>query len=200
METKKHIRHQILELRETMPQGECLEKSKIILQKVLADEHYQKADCLLTYLDCRKEVKTAQLVEQAWLDGKSVYCPKIVGQTMFFYRITSFNEVRVGYKGILEPIESEKPALIPTKEGLRQTLCIMPGVVFDRQLHRIGYGRGFYDRFLAEKDELMTIALCFDYQLLKEIPSEEFDLRPKILYTETQKLSLGGREVTEWTL
>lgn len=200
METKKHIRHQILEQRETMPQDECSKKSKLILQKVLADEHYQKAACLLTYLDYKKEVETTQLVEQAWLDGKSVYCPKIIGQTMVFYRISSFSEVRVGYKGIPEPVAPEEPQLIPTIEVLRQALCIMPGVVFDRQLHRIGYGKGFYDRFLADKDGLMTIALCFDYQLLEAIPSGKFDLRPKILYTETQKLSLSGREVTEWTL
>ncbi|MEG1847317.1 MAG: 5-formyltetrahydrofolate cyclo-ligase [Lachnospiraceae bacterium] len=182
METKKHIRERILAIRDAMVTEERMTADTAILHKILQNQYYKRANCLFTYLSYHSEVDTMHLVLQAWKDGKAVYCPKVSGDTMRFYRIYSFTEVEEGYRGILEPKTQQAEEV-----NLSDALCIMPGVAFDRYRHRIGYGKGFYDKFLSDKPELMTMALCYTCQMVEDIQIESFDCIPKILYTETKQ-------------
>ncbi len=101
---------------------------------------------------------------------------------MEFYEITSDTEWNINEYGIKEPVSGENTKkLIPTS----QTLCLMPGVAFDKNKHRIGYGGGYYDKYLSDKEKYITIALCFDFQIIDtEIPSNEFDISPQYIATE----------------
>ena len=96
--------------------------------------------------------------------------PKVYGDEMRFILLTDLTRVAPGYASIPEPIDDEPVVNDPT------ALVLMPGLAFDREGHRMGYGGGFYDRFLTEEPNHPTIALCYEFQLLEHIPTEEFDV------------------------
>ncbi len=154
-----------------------------ILHIVLHSPFYRKADTLFLYVSYGDEVDTHRLMEAALKDGKRVCCPKVANddRSMAFYRIDSLEELAEGFHGIWEPAGKGQPCL-PAKDSL----VIMPGCAFDRDRRRIGYGGGFYDRFLAgcEEEGVVKAAVCFSCQILPYLPEEETDIRPDWLITE----------------
>lgn len=177
MEKKGDIRKSVLEKRNQINKKEWEEKSQAIYSKVITHPFFLKTEILYSYVDYKQEVGTKALIEKAWQLGKRVAVPKIMGDEMQFFYIQQFSELEEGYKGILEPTTSE---LADTTDGL----VIMPGVAFDKDRNRIGYGKGFYDKFLSNHKELNTLAICFSCQMIDCIPADEFDIRPQVLITE----------------
>lgn len=177
--SKYSIRQEILQVRQALGEDAQKFKSNLIYQSIIKDECFIKTPVLLVYLSTKNEVSTTSLIKKAWELGKTVAAPKINDHVMDFYIFSSFNQLKVGpYYGILEPTTTEP---IQTTEAL----IIMPGVAFDYQRNRIGYGKGYYDRYLSEHPDYETIAIAFDCQLLNKIPSEEHDLKPNKIITET---------------
>ncbi|MBR6825131.1 MAG: 5-formyltetrahydrofolate cyclo-ligase [Oscillospiraceae bacterium] len=130
---------------------------------------YREAKTVYAYLSYNQEVRTDPLIARAWKDGKTVAVPKIINGEMVFLLLEEGDPIEEGYKGIPEP-KKEIPACDPT------ALVLLPGLAFDPQGHRLGYGGGFYDRFLA-KESHPTIALCFDFQMLEQLDFlEEHDI------------------------
>ncbi len=177
METKQGIRKQIRRLRDGQTPEEIFEKSRMICERIAGTEQFQKAECIYTYVGCKNEVMTQTLIETAWRLGKRVAVPKVCGRDMVFGLLTDFAQLKEGYFGIPEPEE-----LIPA--GEEEALMIMPGVAFDRLRRRVGYGGGFYDRYLAAHTHHMTIAAAFEFQVLEEVPWEDTDIVPRMLVTE----------------
>jgi 5-formyltetrahydrofolate cyclo-ligase len=110
------------------------------------------------------------MLEQAIADGKRVAVPKVYGEEMRFIYLDDLSAVEKGYAGIPEPIADYPIAQDET------ALVLMPGLAFDPEGHRIGYGGGFYDKFLAQEPGHPTVALCYDFQMLPELKTEEFDV------------------------
>ena len=110
------------------------------------------------------------LLEQVLRDGKRVAVPKCYGDEMRFIYMTDLSAVEKGYAGIPEPVTDEPVADDET------ALVLMPGMAFDEAGHRIGYGGGFYDKFLAKEPNHPTLALCYDFQVLPHLETEEFDI------------------------
>lgn len=185
MEEKRKLRRQILALRDAMPIEEREEKSSQILENLISMPLYKEANTILIYVNYQSEVNTADLVNKALADGKRVFAPKVFGETMEFYQITGTGDLQVGYKGIREPVSGR---LFDAKSNTGHTLMLMPGAVFDEKCRRIGYGKGFYDRYLKRISEtgnsVHTLALCFECQVLPEIPAEKHDVRPQMILTE----------------
>ncbi|MDE5933287.1 MAG: 5-formyltetrahydrofolate cyclo-ligase [Lachnospiraceae bacterium] len=197
MEEKRKLRKQILALRDAMPIEEWEEKSRQITETLVSTAYYKEADSILTYVNYKSEVNTTDLVNKALTDGKRVFVPKVFGETMDFYRITGMEELREGYKGIREPVFGR---IFEAGPDIGHVLMLMPGAVFDEKCHRIGYGKGFYDRYLKHISEagifVHTLALCFECQVLPEIPFEEHDVRAQLVLTESQlRCSLDEHEV-----
>ena len=130
---------------------------------------YQNAKTIYGYLPYNQEVRTVPMLEQALRDGKRVAVPKVIGEDMKFFYLNDF-ACQLGYCNIPEPTGNEPEADDPT------ALVLMPGLVFDPQGHRIGYGGGFYDRFLAQEPGHPTLALCYDFQMVDHLETEEFDV------------------------
>ena len=107
---------------------------------------------------------------QALKDGKKVAVPKVYGDTMRFIYLEDLNGIEKGYAGIPEPVADEPVAADET------ALVLMPGLAFDKVGHRIGYGGGFYDKFLSAEPTHPTVALCYDFQMLPNLETEEFDV------------------------
>lgn len=144
---------------------------------------YKEADCILGFVGYGSEVDTLPFLKCAVLEGKKVYCPVSEADgTMEFYRFTSEKELCAGYKGILEPPRSEEK--FQAAEEKEKVFMLMPGVAFDRKKHRIGYGKGFYDRFLADYTPGYTAAVCFSCQIVQEIPAKSHDKLPDMVITE----------------
>lgn len=178
MESKKEIRERILKARNAMPKNAWEAKSKIIYEKVCKHPLFISSEKIFCYVDYRNEVCTKELINLCWKSGKKVAVPKVKGDVMEFFYIHNFSELREGYRGILEPDEASRA------EADSSTLIIMPGVAFDTCRNRIGYGKGYYDRYLEEYPKCHTLALAFACQIVPEIPSAEFDVCPEVLVTE----------------
>lgn len=146
------------------------EKSKLLAQKFLSCEAYRNAKTVYGYLPYNQEVRTTAMLAQALKDGKQVAVPKVSGEEMRFILLEDLSKVEKGYAGIPEPIADGPVAEDPN------ALVLMPGLAFDAQGHRIGYGGGFYDKFLAAEPNHPTVALCYDFQLLDQLETEEFDI------------------------
>ena len=140
MDTKKEIRKKVFAARKQRTDAWVEEMSKVITQRVAALPAFKHADRILAYADYNHEVITEYLIEEAWKAGKEVAVPKVVGKDMVFYKLTDFSQLEPGYFQIPEPASGEIVEW-PT------ALMIMPGVAFDRENHRVGYGGGFYDRY-----------------------------------------------------
>lgn len=178
MESKKDIRKRVLAERNLISKREWEEKSRKIYEKVVAHPFFLNAEEIYCYIDFRNEVSTKAIIEQTWKMNKKVAVPKISGDDMEFYYIESFDELKSGYFKIMEP-ENEKIA-----EGKKNVLVIMPGAVFDKKRKRIGYGKGFYDSYLARHSSYKTLALAFELQILDSIPSDIHDICPEVIITE----------------
>ena len=202
---KKQMRALALEARAGLTKSQRADFSGVITEKLMKLPCYQNAKALLTYVSFRSEVDTVSLIRLALQEGKAVFAPKVLGRDMAFFRISSLDDLSPGYRGIWEPeaktsyndwisqnpVEATNPEEngIP-EENLPHTLLCMPGAAFDRQRHRIGYGGGFYDRYLwamgsEQAKRTVTAALAFSCQVFQEIPWEAHDICPDGIITET---------------
>ena len=168
---KAALRRIIGQKKRAMSEVEIMDASRRLGELFAAATEYREAKTIYGYLPYNQEVRTVPILEQALQDGKRVAVPKIYGEEMRFLYITDFErEVAPGYAGIPEPIADGPVADDPT------ALVLMPGLAFDPAGHRIGYGGGFYDRFLAREPGHPTVALCYGFQMLPALPVEDFDI------------------------
>ena len=167
---KKELRRQIREQKRAMTTAQIEEKSRGLTDLFLRTEQYQNAKTVYGYLPYNQEVRTVALLEQAMADGKKVAVPKVYGDEMRFHYMEDLSRTEEGYAGIPEPIGDEPVAEDET------ALVLMPGVAFTKDGSRIGYGGGYYDKFLAKEPGHPTVALCYDFQIVEELPLEEFDI------------------------
>ena len=156
---------------------------------------FLSAKHVLCYVNYKSEVETIPIIEKCFSMKKHVYCPCVTGREMDFYEIFSLSDLKEGYRGILEPEKQEKRIFqLPQNESV---LMIMPGAVFDRERHRIGYGGGYYDKYLAkigseyEKNGVKlplfsTVALAFSMQISDKVEQQEHDICPQMIVTEKE--------------
>ena len=180
---KKEIRAYIREKKRAMTERQIVSASARLGEQFRACELYKNAKTIYGYLPYNQEVRTVPMLEQAIRDGKAVAVPKCYGEEMRFLYINDFvNEVAPGYANIPEPIADEPVADDKT------ALVLMPGLAFDPQGHRIGYGGGFYDRFLSAEPDHPTLALCYGFQMVEHLQTEEFDIPvDKVLWADPEE-------------
>ena len=167
---KKALRREIREKKRAMTEEEIILRSEKLGQLFAQSEAYRKAKTVYGYLPYNQEVRTVPMLEQALREGKRVAVPKIYGDTMKFLYLDDLSRVEKNDMGIPEPI-----ADTPVADD-KTALVLMPGLAFTKQGDRMGYGGGFYDRFLAEEPDHPTLALCYDFQMVDSLPTEEFDI------------------------
>ena len=167
---KQELRARIRTLKRAMTEEQITEKSEKLAQLFLSSALYKEAKTVYGYLPYNQEVRTVPMLEQALRDGKRVAVPKVYGDTMRFIYMDDLSAVAKGYAGIPEPVADFPVADDP------QALVLMPGLAFDPQGHRLGYGGGFYDKFLADEPGHPTLALCFDFQMLDHLETESYDI------------------------
>lgn len=190
---KQVLRKEILTLRNGIPEEERKRADFLITETVLGHNWFQAAEKLLVYVNTGSEVSTEQILEEAFRRKKQVFAPKVRGEEMEFYRITSFAQLEKGFQGIREPVEGLEEYEYH-EETDATVLMLMPGVVFDRSRNRIGYGKGYYDKYLEDKPKLRKMALAYESQIVESFDAQEHDCRPDVVITQAQKK--GGFQ--EW--
>ena len=167
---KKEMRAIIRSQKRAMTEEQIVSASRNLGVLFRQSELYQNAKSIYGYLPYNQEVRTVEMLQQAIADGKRVAVPKCYGSEMRFIWMDDLSQVAPGYANIPEPV-ADGP--IADDEA---ALVLMPGLAFDPQGHRIGYGGGFYDRFLADEPDHPTLALCYDFQMVESLPTEEYDI------------------------
>lgn len=153
--------------------------SDAVVDAFLSLDEYKNAKCIMTYVSFNDEVDTFKIIDDAINKGKRVAVPKVLGDDMFASEINSLNDLEAGRFGILEPKSF--------KEISNIDICIVPGLAFDKKLNRLGYGKGYYDRFLAGLN-VLKIGLCYIDSVLDEIPVYETDIAMDLIVTEKGRL------------
>lgn len=180
LETKKDIRNRIRKKRLALAPEQREQYSRSITSQVIEHPFFLNADEIYCYVSCESEVSTFELLKKCQSMGKKVAVPKvIVDNFMKFYYIDSLKSLTPGAYGILEP-EAD-----PQREACKEhALVILPGVAFDRQGNRIGYGKGFYDNYLSTHPQYHRIGLAFSAQCVDFIPADCHDIRVEAVITE----------------
>ncbi|MBC7286663.1 MAG: 5-formyltetrahydrofolate cyclo-ligase [Armatimonadetes bacterium] len=184
---KRALRQQTLERREALSAREIEEKSRAITLRVLQTDEWKSASVVMAYCAFNSEVRTQELLEAAVEQGKRLVLPRVNrGERrldLYFVPSPWQPYLEPSTWGIMEPV----PALCELADASEIELFIVPGVAFDAAGGRIGYGGGYYDRLLTaldQKQRQRIMGLCFEAQLVEEIPVGLFDFRIPIIVTE----------------
>ena len=167
---KKELRRQIREMKRAMTSEQIDAASARLGELFLNCPQYKEAKTIYGYLPYNQEVRTVPMLEQAMKEGKRVAVPKCYGEEMRFIYMDDLSKVEKGYANIPEPIADDPVADDKT------ALVLMPGMAFTKDGKRMGYGGGFYDKFLASEPSHSTVALCYAFQMVESLPTEEYDI------------------------
>ncbi|WP_057911735.1 5-formyltetrahydrofolate cyclo-ligase [Peribacillus muralis] len=183
-EIKKKLRQQIKDRLMKLTKEEHEEHSNKIAENLFSLEEWQKAKTIGITISIHPEVSTLRIIEQAWREGKKVAVPKCDPhqKSMEFKKISSFDELESVYHGLLEPVANTAKA---TKDEL--DVLIVPGLAFTIEGFRLGFGGGYYDRFLPGYKGA-TLALAYELQLVEELPIDVHDIAVGKLITPTKIL------------
>lgn len=191
MEPKSAVRQRILGARDALPLEERRRRSRIIHDRLKVFSPFQKATVVLFYASFRSEVETEELIKVWLISGKVALLPVVISaeKTLFISRILSLDDLHPGFRGIPEPQgEHLRPVDLDAVE-----VAVVPGVAFDLQGRRLGYGGGYYDRlFSLFPHSPWKIGLAFELQILPELPATAHDVAVDAIITE-ERIILPGR-------
>ncbi len=177
---KRRIRREILAVRDALTEEQQRRASCLMTERLLGHQWFYRSESLLCYVSYGSELDTEELIREALRLGKAVYVPRVLaGHRMDFFRIGSLEELRPGFHGIPEPPESGE-IYVGEEAVAEAALMLMPGVAYDPYGNRLGYGGGYYDRYLSAHPRFQTysIAIGHSCQLVERVPAEETDCRP----------------------
>ncbi len=174
---KDEVKKKMLEKRKYLPKEEIIEKSRKIEANLFNLEQYKKSKTIMFFVSFNSEAYTHDMIRKS-LKDKTVVVPKVVHHEIEPSVIIDFDNLISGKFGILEPIDVIKIAY------KNIDLVLVPGIAFDKEGHRIGYGFGYYDRFLRKVPKAIKIGLAFDFQVADKIPREEHDAPVDLIVTD----------------
>lgn len=144
-------------------------KDNLIYQKVINNKDILSSKTLLIYISINSEVDTIKIINY-FLNTKNIAVPKIIDNDMFFCYVTNLNDLTPGKYNIPEPTNEN----IVT--DFDNAICIVPGICYDKKNYRVGYGKGYYDRFLS-KNKIKTIGLCYKECMIEKIDNDKYDYK-----------------------
>jgi 5-formyltetrahydrofolate cyclo-ligase len=181
--SKQELRAQAIARRRQQPDKD--ELSRQILARLVALPEYKNARTVMTYVSMPDEVRTEPLLKDAWAKGRRVVVPFCVGNVLQLFVLESLDELTPGTLGILEPRPELRSHADRVADPSELDLVVVPGVVFDRQGGRVGYGKGYYDGLLKRvRPATGVIALAFECQLVDRVPMLPHDVPMQKILTE----------------
>lgn len=195
MISKEKVRKKAVETRDSIDEESRQQKSEEIAKKILEADWFKEADIVLSYHAFRSEVEVDALNRAVLTQGKKLYLPKtyVKEKQIRFFEITDLSKLKRGYQKIWEPTGEEPEFSFETvKEEQKKVLMIMPGTAYDDRGYRMGYGGGYYDRYLNAHEaewkmiDFMTVFAAFSEQKMILIPGERCDVKPDVIVTEKE--------------
>jgi 5-formyltetrahydrofolate cyclo-ligase len=188
--SKYQIRQEISRIRNSLSEYEIVNNSHIISRNVISTKEFRNSRSIGIYYPIRSEVKTFEIIRHSLATKKTIGLPRIIdSKRIAFYKIMekSLEEIKFtkGKYGILENAISD--SIVEEMD-----LLIIPGIAFDLQGNRIGYGKGYYDRFLSSRKATYNIGLAFENQIIKKIPNTEYDIPVDLLFTEKRTIYVNS--------
>lgn len=189
MEAKQAIRKQLQIKRDEIPADIRRKLSEQIQERVLSLEEYKSADIIFNYCAVRSETDTGNIAMHTLKQGKTLCYPRIETgadgrKYMEFYRVDAPEDLSTGYYGIPEPLTDPVNKIRPEEWSAKNCFMVVPGCGFDRFCRRMGYGGGFYDRYLALYPDINTTGICFEAQITDCLLYEAHDVRMQRIVTE----------------
>lgn len=171
---KKEIRKRFKEIRKKLRGN--------ISSEFYNTDLYKNAHSIFTFVSYGDEIGTYELINRSIADNKEVAVPYMTGKPheMVFIKIYSVSELKPNKIGILEPEYNYKDIIKSDK----YTLIIAPGLAFDREFYRIGYGGGYYDKYISENQYMSIVGVCFEEQITDILPREKYDIPVDIIVTD----------------
>ncbi|MBU5438492.1 5-formyltetrahydrofolate cyclo-ligase [Tissierella sp. MSJ-40] len=189
---KKALRKELLIKRENLTEKEILKKSNLITNSIYNSKVYRDAKTIMTYISFKNEVYTHNIIKKSIIENKKIVVPITIPETkeLKISQVLDFSELEIGYYNILTP-KKEFLRYIDPKDI---DLVLVPGVAFDKNGYRIGYGGGYYDRFLDKlRKDAIKIGLAFDLQLIDKVPKDNYDKPVDIIITENEIINCSGK-------
>ncbi len=201
---KREIRQEVTDKKNALERDQVEEWSAQLKEKFCSLDAYKEAEAIYFYMSYNSEVQTIPMIEQAILDGKRAAVPIMLksGKSfnkkgepkhdyMEFVYLKSMDECVPNFMGIPEPpaeLITEHPERIADE---KEVLILMPGLAFDKEKNRIGYGGGFYDKYLDSHPDTIfhKVALCFDFQIYEHIPTEPHDEKMDLIVSPSYTIS-----------
>jgi len=179
--TKDGLRRELINKRESLTDEEINDRNALIAESLI--RVCEGAESIFTYISGEYEADTKRTIESLLKEGRAVAVPLVFKDegAIRFYRIMDFENLRQGSFGIYEPVIGESEPEIFPDEG---SVIIVPGAVFDKGGYRIGYGGGYYDKYLSDKQNIMKIGVCFDFQVIGSVPRDGFDVPVDMVVTD----------------
>ena len=176
-QVKAALRKELIEKRRELDSGLKAVNDRKIFERVANLPQFKNAETVLCYVSTAIEVDTDEIIRYCLISGKKVAVPQCVGQNMVFRFITGREQLKKGAFGISEPDES-----LPSANSFENSICIVPALRYNTEGQRIGYGKGFYDRFLRDSG-CFSIGICYD-DFIGNFPAEKHDKAVDIVVTE----------------
>lgn len=188
MQIKSELRRLYREKRRTLVDKEI--KDRQICERFLNSQLYKDSRTLLCYAALKDEINTDRIIERALKDGKQVALPRCsdLNGNMDFYYIKSLSDLSVGAFGIREP----NPVTYEKVQDFSNCVCLVPALAFDKSGYRLGYGKGYYDRFM-KKFIIISVGLCYNEFLKDTLPVEMHDEAVDYIATENEIICLNRR-------
>ncbi len=184
---KQKLRAESKLYRNELSNNEKAELDSKISDRLFNTWQYKNCEVLLTYVSTEIEVDTREIISRALADGKRVAVPRCIDNTRFmdFYFIKDFDDLEGGYMGVLEPIPEKCEKMTDFSEGL----CIVPALMFDLYGYRLGYGKGYYDRFLSNFCG-ETLGICYNRCVKEKLPHGKFDKCVEKIITQSRIITV----------
>jgi len=181
MQTKEEIRRLIKEKRDNLNKNQKQEYNHKLYKRIKEDSLFINAKNILFYVSFKNEADTKQLIGDNFAE-KNIFVPKVNGNSIEIYKIDSFDDLEQGAFGILEPKQNTQKT---NAEDI--DLAFIPGVAFDSNGHRIGFGKGYYD-ILNKQLSCQKVGLAYNFQIVNNIPAESHDVPVDFIFTDSEKI------------
>lgn len=179
---KSLIRGEILEIRSKLEKNKHKKMSDEVISRLKSSKFYKEADNIMCFISFKDEIDTHGFIKSALKDGKNILVPITLSKNkeLKASQLKNFDELELGFYNILTP----KKDFIRYWEPEEIDLIIVPGLAFDLEGYRVGFGGGYYDRFLSNLKHIRKISIAFDFQVLDYVPKESFDIPVDYIFTE----------------
>ncbi len=189
MNRKKELRLQIKKMLQSLSKMEYEQQSFEIARNLYEQEEWKQAKMIGITISISSEVNTYPIIRRAWLEGKSIAVPKCFPKenVMHFYELKAFTQLENVFRDLYEPNLNITTLVKPNE----MDCLIVPGLAFNKSGYRLGFGGGYYDRYLVQYNG-PTVSLAFDCQIIEDIPKESHDLPVSKIITNKDVILTNG--------